>query len=77
MTANISREPEYFEGIPAFLTIDKVKKCTKEAFNKFYNENFQALQNLDSTMVSITWTVPIQEITCTSTPFTEIRAGII
>lgn len=46
MTANISREPEYFEGIPAFLTIDKVKKCTKEAFNKFYNENFQALQKL-------------------------------
>ena len=26
--------------------IDKVKKCTKEAFNKYYNENFQALQKL-------------------------------
>ena len=46
ITASISREPEYFEGAPAFLMIDKVKKCTKEAFNKYYNENFQALQKL-------------------------------
>ena len=46
ITASISREPEYFEGVPAFLMIDKVKKCTKEAFNKYYNENFQALQKL-------------------------------
>ena len=46
MTASISREPEYFDDAPAFLMLDKYRRCTKEAFNNYYNSNFQAFQKL-------------------------------
>ena len=46
MTASVEFEEVIVEDIPAFLTDGTVRKSTKEAFNKYFNKNFEALQKL-------------------------------